>query len=186
MFEFDGYGYATAKEMDLAKKEAVSIAYIKSRTDFKDREKLKKLYEGLIEKQSFVTPTGINFLREIQKELNAFSDKTVSPVFVTVPTYMKKGAFGRSESFQQMSEDQKQGKKDILQGKLRNLRIINAFLILIIIGMFVSVLLSNNSPFTDAEVKIQNKYSAWEKELSERENAILEKEQELLQQDKGN
>ena len=99
---------------------------------------------------------------------------------------MKKGAFGRSESFQQMSEDQKQGKKDILQGKLRNLRIINAFLILIIIGMFVSVLLSNNSPFTDAEVKIQNKYSAWEKELSERENAILEKEQELLQQDKGN
>lgn len=186
MFEFDGYGYATAKEMDLAKKEVESIAYIKSRTDFSDRDKLIKLYEGLVEKQSFVTPTGINFLREIQKELNAFSNKAVSPVFVTVPTERKKGAFGRSASFQQMSEEQKQAKKDMLQGKLRNLRIINIFLILIIIGMFASVLLGNNSPFADAEVKIQNKYSAWEQELSERENAIQEKEKALLQQEKEN
>jgi len=184
LFEFDGYGYATVKEMDLAKKEAESIAYIKSRTDFKDREKLKKLYEGLIEKQSFVTPTGINFLREVQKELNAFSDKAVSPVFVTVPTEMKKGSYVRSASFQQMSEGQKQAKKDVLQGKLRNLRIINAFLIVIIIGMFVSVLLGNNSPI-DAEVKIRTKYSVWEKELTERENAILERENAILENEKA-
>ncbi len=158
MFEFDGYGYATVKEMDLAKKEAESIAYIKSRTDFK--------------------------LREVQKELNAFSDKAVSPVFVTVPTEMKKGSYVRSASFQQMSEGQKQAKKDVLQGKLRNLRIINAFLIVIIIGMFVSVLLGNNSPI-DAEVKIRTKYSVWEKELTERENAILERENAILENEKA-
>lgn len=63
------------------------------------------------------------------------------------------------------------------------MRIINAFLILIIIGMFVSVLLSKNSPFTDAEIKIRDKYSAWEKQLTDRENAILEKEKALQEKE---
>lgn len=186
MFEFDGYGYATAKEMDLAKKEAESIAYIKSRTDFKEKEKLRKLYEGLIVKQSFVTPTGIQFLREIQQELNSISDKPVTPVMVTVPTQVKKGAFGQSASFQHITEEQKQARKDQTQGKLRNSRIINTFLVVIIIGMFATVLLGKNSPLLDAEIKLQDKYSAWEQELIQRENAILEKEKAFSESGEGN
>lgn len=84
----------------------------------------------MFEKQSFVTPTSINFLRELQKELNTFS----------------------------------------LQGKLKNLRIIITFLILIIIGMFVSVLLGKKFSFINPDIKAQNKYSVWEKELTERKN----------------
>ena len=45
--------------------------------------------------------------------------------------------------------------------------------------MFVITLTGNNPTILNYEQKLQNKYAGWEQELTERENAVREKEREL-------
>ena len=57
--------------------------------------------------------------------------------------------------------------------------ILNILLILLVIAMFVITLTGNNPTILNYEQKLQNKYAGWEQELTERENAVREKEREL-------
>ena len=179
-FEYQGFSFATAKEMDLAQKEAESITYIKAKMDFKDREKLRKLYDSLCEKQSFVTPIGISFMKELYEELSMYSVSTVPGVPVIIPVEAKQGAHGEyTNGFIKDSEQKKQEKNELYHNKLRNSRIVIAFLVLVIIGMFAVVIFSDHSPFQDAEVKIQDKYTNWEEQLKLREKELDAREKEL-------
>lgn len=177
-FEYQGYSFATAKEMDLAKKEAESIEYIKAKIDYKDRDKLKKMYDSLVEKQSFITPVGVAFMKEMYQEISMFSAQPVSGVPVTVPIELKQGG-KLTKEWKDKSEAKSKAKKEIYEVKLRNSRIINAFLIVLIIAMFAVVIFGKNSPFQDAEEKIQDKYATWEEELNQREQALDIREQGL-------
>lgn len=179
-FEFQGYSFATAKEMDLAKKEVESIAYIRAKLDFKDRDKLRKMYDSFVEKQSFITPIGIAFMSEIHNELSMFSVKAIPPVPVTVPLEVNKARVGKlTNSFMQESEKRNAIKKEIRDTKLRNSRIINFFLVLVILAMFGVVFFGNTKAFQDEEQKIQDKYASWQQQLEQKEQELNAKEQEL-------
>lgn len=179
-FEYQGFSFATAKEMDLAQKEAESITYIKTKMDFKDREKLRKLYDSLCEKQSFLTPVGIAFMKELYEEVSLYSATPVQAVPVIIPVEAKQGAHGKfTNGFIKDSEQKKAEKKELYYTKLRNSRIVIAFLVLLIIGMFAVVIFGDNSPFQDVEEKIQDKYTAWEEQLKQKEYELNLKEQEL-------
>lgn len=179
-FEFQGYSFATAKEMDLAKKEEESIAYIRAKLDFKDRDKLRKMYDSFVEKQSFITPIGITFMKEIQNELSMFSVQTIPPVPVTVPWEQKKSNQGKhTSSFLEESEKRKAIKKEMRDAKLRNSRIIIFFLVLVIAAMFGYVIYGNAPAFQDDEQKLQDKYATWQQQLEQREQELNAKEQEL-------
>lgn len=179
-FEFQGYSFANAKELEIAKKEAESVEYIKAKLDFKDRDKLRKMYDSLCEKQSFITPIGITFMLEIQKELSMFSVNAVPGVPVTVATELKKSASGKlTNSFVKESQKREERKKELRDTKLRNSRIINVFLALVIIAMFGVVLFGNTNAFRDDEEKLQDKYSAWQQQLEQKEQELNEREQGL-------
>lgn len=179
-FDFEGYSFATAKEMDLAKKEAESIAYIRAKLDFNDRDKLRKMYDSLAEKQSFITPVGIAFMSEIRNDLSMFSVQTVPGVPVTVPLELTKEKVGKlTSSFMQESEKRNALKKEIRDTKLRNSRIINFFLVLVILAMFGVVLFGNTPAFQDEEQKLQDKYASWQQQLEQKEQELNAKEQEL-------
>ena len=66
-----------------------------------------------------------------------------------------------------------------LRASLRKSVILNILLILLVIAMFVITLTGNNPTILNYEQKLQNKYAGWEQELTERENAVREKEREL-------
>lgn len=179
-FEFQGYSFDTAKEMDLAKKEAESIEYIKAKMELKNREKARKLYDSLVEKQSFVTPIGIQFMKEIQQDLSMFSSSPLKgvPVHLALDK-VNKNQGKLTKGFIAESIDRSVHQVDIYKDKLRNSKIIITFLVVLILAMFAVVLLGKNSPFQDAEQKLQDKYAVWEEQLKEKEQYLLEKEEQL-------
>ena len=179
-FEYQGYSFATAKEMDLAQKEVESITYIKAKMDFKERDKLRKLYDSLCEKQAFVTPIGIAFMKELYEEVNMYSATSVPGVPVTIPVEVKQGTHGKfTNGFIKDSEKKMQEKREFYYAKLRNSRIVITFLVLIIIGLFAAVIFADNSPLKDAEAKLQDKYINWEEQLKLKEQELNQREQEL-------
>lgn len=181
-FEFQGYSFANAKEMEVAKKEAESVEYIKAKLNFRDREKLRKMYDSLCEKQSFITPIGIAFMSEMHKELSMYSVQAVPGVPVTVPIELKKSSSGKlTNNFMKESQKREERRKELRDTKLRNSRIINVFLTLVIIAMFGVVLFGNTNAFRDKEEKLQDKYSSWQQQLQEKEQELNEREQALKQ-----
>lgn len=179
-FEFEGYSFDTAKEMDIAKKEAESIEYIKAKMELKDREKARKLYDSLIEKKTFVTPIGINFMMELNKDLSMFSIKPLEGVPVHLPLERIKAGEGKlTKGLIHNSNEKSLKQSDIYKDKLKNSRIINVFLVILVLAMFAVVLFGDNSPFVDAEKKIQDKYATWEEQLNEKEQLLQEREQQL-------
>ena len=63
--------------------------------------------------------------------------------------------------------------------QVKSLRIIILVLVAVIIGMFGITLTSNLPTIVDYETKLQNKYAAWEQQLTEREAQVKQKEAQL-------
>jgi hypothetical protein len=63
--------------------------------------------------------------------------------------------------------------------KLRNSRIITAFLGIIIIIMILISIFSDRSVFSNYEDQILNKYSSWEEDLNTRQKALDDREKAL-------
>lgn len=55
----------------------------------------------------------------------------------------------------------------------------NLLLTLLVITMFVITMKSDNPNILNYKKQILNEYASWEQELTERENRVREKEQEL-------
>ena len=68
---------------------------------------------------------------------------------------------------------------DHYRGKVKKCYYIITGLMVIIVVLFVLALSNGDTPFTDAEEDIQNRYATWAEELSERENAITLREKAL-------
>ena len=63
--------------------------------------------------------------------------------------------------------------------KLRVSMIVNVILALLVAGMFFVAMTGNNPNILNYKNAILNEYAAWEQELTDRENAVREREQEL-------
>ena len=63
--------------------------------------------------------------------------------------------------------------------KINTLFVVNIFLVLTVIAMFVLISTSNVPTIINYKNKIINQYEQWDKELTQRENTIIEKENEL-------
>lgn len=57
--------------------------------------------------------------------------------------------------------------------------IVNILLVILVVAMFCITLNSNNPNILNYKRKILNEYASWEQDLTERENAIREKESML-------
>ena len=52
-------------------------------------------------------------------------------------------------------------------------------LVIMVVGMFVIAVINPNAGYVNTENKVLNKYSAWEEDLQQREQAVKEKEEQL-------
>ena len=64
-------------------------------------------------------------------------------------------------------------------GKLKISLCVNAILVVCVVAMFAMTLTSDSPTIVDYQSKLLNRYASWEQELTEREKAVSEKEQEL-------
>lgn len=179
-YRVGGYVFDDEYDYKEAKREAESIEYIKSKADLKDLNKTIKLYYKLVERQTFKTAVGMDFLRELRERILAgqiVDEKSLPCIRVEKSGKLRP----YSAAISRDAENRYKERVGILESKLRSLRIINVFLILIIAAMILISLFGKKISYTDVENEILNKYAAWAEELDARERAVRQKEAALNQ-----
>ena len=178
----NGYEFATREDYDKAKKEAESIVYIKAHTNMKDKQQILKIYNKASENKMFHTVIGYDFMHQLYLYLikNEVMEKQYIKTIPVDKTASQRELPEDVEAANKLAEQYRvlyQDSKD--KGKLQ--KIIICFLGGLILLMMVMVYFNYRTYDEDA---VLDKYSAWEEEVKERENAVTEKEQQWKEQQK--
>lgn len=179
----EGYQFKSQQEYDRAKKEKETIAYLMANTDTSDMKALLKIYNRSVDKQSFQTIIGQQFLYDLRKKLvgsQLVSEDTLAPIRIAADG----NAGGKSEdkAAAAKAEKYKEAYEDAVAGqKIKNLIIV--VLIVIIIGMVAITASTRYSVFTyftnyeeDIRNEIIDEMQQWEQELDEREKTLEQRE----------
>ncbi len=176
----EGFYFDDAKVAEQAKREADGIQYIRENTDMDNPEIVLQLYHKLIGEKLFETPVGISFLKELRDyllQVPTIQEQELEPIHFQTPEVEAEMRSMRREktAFKgRMEKKIEQGKK-----RLRISLIVNLFLAVLVVGMVIITLTSDQPNIVNYENKIVDKYAQWQQELEEREQAVREKEQEL-------
>ena len=171
----EDYAFSSMEEANVARLEKDMIDRLNEKLVNADNEILYKVYNKSIEKNTFRTPVGLEFMkttRNILKDDSSYSDK-LPPIPVTM-TENKAKNDEKNDDIKKYKED---AKKNI--ALFRWSLFINLVLIVIVIVFFVITATSKNPNIINYENVLIDKYSSWDQELTERERAVKEKEAEL-------
>lgn len=175
-YKVSGYIFTNIQIYKEAKREAETVDYIRANTDLNDMNKVLKLYHKLVERKTLKTIIGYEFLKEIQEKIlkEGIISRENLP-FIQVELESKQYQ-SYSNKFDHDMEQKNNSLAEEYRIRHRNSRIINVFLVIIIIIMFImSFIRGLNSSQVD-ESSIIDKYSAWEEDLNAREKALEERE----------
>lgn len=176
----DGYLFYTEKDAQLARAEEQKIVYLEERIDYSSPESIHYVYEKTIHERMFKTPVGLRFLRKLRDFLLA--QPQINPETVTdIPLYMTFDGELRERANPARKRVTPSQKKDVDKQKVCFTLsvILNGMLIMAIIAMFYISFYSEQPNVFNYERVLTNKYASWEQELSEREQAVRDKEREL-------
>lgn len=167
----NGYLFNTPEEYQEAKKEEEVIRYIKSKTNVKNYDSTLKLYNTLIEKNTFHTPVGVGFLHELYLILaaNKEHDKP-KPIVLNDIIKQSNGKIIDSNK----NDSKVRNVVELYKSKYKNAKIVIFFLIILLAALFIITFTGDNSPLIDEETKLQDKYASWEEELTLREQNLQE------------
>lgn len=180
-YKVEGYSFSDEQDFKEALRDIETIKLIKSKTNLTDVNKVLKLYHKLVEGKSFNSVIGYSFLKELQERI--LREGIISSDNLPgIPVVKQKSEISSYAKALQQEKDMKH--KVIVENykiKLRNSRIICAFLVVIIGVMLLISIFSDKTAFVNYENKILDKYSAWEEELKTKEQALKDKEKALEQ-----
>lgn len=186
-YQLDGFSFQSRGEYERAQKEKETIAYLMANTDTADMKSLLKIYNRSVEKESFQTVIGLEFMLNMRKRLvgsGVVSDEILAPVPVKDRGVIRgKRAVSSAEELNTQAEKYKKALETANTGRtIKNMLII--VLILIIFAMIFITYKSQYSVFTyftNYKEKMRNElldeYEQWEAELQHRENQISQKEE---------
>jgi len=178
-FTVNGYTFGNASDVELAKSELSTARYIDDKIENRNADTILSVYQGALDRKMFRTPVGYSYLHDLQKRMLALGmERNKIP---PIPLFQ---VFNNDfeESYEHKEREVKvnrKKKKDELRQKNRMLVLVNVILVFLIIVLFIISLNGSAPTILNYRNAIQNEYSAWEQELTERENAVREKEREL-------
>ncbi|MBQ5561049.1 MAG: hypothetical protein IIT46_14930 [Lachnospiraceae bacterium] len=171
-----GYEFETDEDYENAKREAESVLYIKAHTDLTDNQQVLKLYNKASDMKMFKTVIGYEFMHQLYGTL--IKKKVIEEKYIkSIPVMKQKNkelpeeieeANKRSEQYRILYENSKSNRK------LQNIIIV--FLIFLI-GLMMVMVYFNYTTYD--EENVIDKYSSWEVELQQREDAVRAKEKQL-------
>jgi hypothetical protein len=175
-YKIAGFSFVDAHDYKEAKREAETIDYIRANTDLNDLNKAMKLYHKLVERKTLKTVVGLSFLKELQERIlkEGIASKDSMPCIQIEKNENQIRAY--SNALEHEQEKRHLALIEDYKIKLRNSRIISAFLVVIVVIMIMIAIFSDRMLFLDYQNKVLNDYSAWEEDLKAREEAIEEKE----------
>ena len=146
--------------------------------NYDNPESVLKIYTRAIQERIFKTPVGMIYLKQLQQyllEQESINGEDVLPItlFVNFDGEL------REQSNPTRARVQPSKKKEKKSMALPVSIILNVGLIVLVISMFAITLDSSQPNILNYEKNLINQYAAWEQELTEREQAIRERELEL-------
>ncbi|MBO5031291.1 MAG: hypothetical protein J6D08_05295 [Lachnospiraceae bacterium] len=176
----DGFQFGTEKDAELAKNEKLRIERLEEKLDYNKPQMIEAVYNKAIGNRVFKTPVGYEFLKRLQTILKeTFAEGEVADIPVCGVYSLRESANPVIEKVKASQKKKKEKTKHEFFDRRTSI-LVNIGLVLLVIIMFIISTTSSNPTVLNYEKVIQNRYSAWEAELDNREQAVREKERELL------
>ena len=186
-YTISGYSFSNKGDYERALKEKEAISYIVANTNMADMKSVLKVYNRSVEKKSFQTVLGLEFVKNMRKSLinsGIVSEDTIQAVPVP-PASGSKTVKADSSITQDMAEKYKLAYENEHAGRtIRNMAIV--FLVVIIGAMIFITYNSKYSVFTyftdyktNMENELVDQYQEWRNELEEKERELDEREKAL-------
>lgn len=175
------YMFSTLEEANVAKLEMDKIEKLTEKLGDADDEMLYKVYNRSIEKNTFRTPVGLEFMKVLKKRLEK-SRKVkddILPIPVSVNNLEIKEANDKQDDIKKVRDDARKF-STFFKWSL----FVNAILVIVIIALFVITSTADNPNIINYENALIDKYSSWETELNEKDKELRAKERELDEREK--
>ena len=169
----EGYSFTNENMAKQARTEAEGVRYVKARTEMSKADQVFNVYHKLLQQRMFQTPVGYAYLKELQeylKTIPGIRNEDIRPIPVADHLVVS-DTRGISERWSRRLEKE--------QNKLRMSMVANFAFVVSILLMFLITATSGQTTILNYEKKIQDRYAQWEQQLTQREKAIREEEQEL-------
>lgn len=174
-YTVNGYLFGDLADVEIAEQELSKIKYIEKKIERHNGETILAVYQTALEKKMFRTPVGYSYLQQMQKRLAAMGiDKSRIPA---IPLYQVFNDKYKTEERPPRITVKKKTPSDVK--KLRYSIMGNVILVILVIVLFAITITGENANIINYRHALENEYSQWEDELTERENAVREKEREL-------
>jgi len=178
----DGFAFASEKEAEQAKKEREGIRYVKEKMNMNNPDMVLRIYNKMIREKMFTTSVGYAYLFDLQEYLRTnpyIKDEEILPIEVVHPSLqegLKEEKQKHKEQLQEIKKksNTKQVTNKELHNRYRLSLLVNLILAISVVFMFLISATSSHPTILNYEEEIINRYSAWEQELTERENALRE------------
>lgn len=172
----DGFSFLSEEDAAAAREELKKARYLKRHLEYQSADMILQLYRKALADRTFQTPVGLAFVNELRELLieAGIEEFEIEPIPVYYDVVQNKMRSGYEPVEEKPKEETKKG-----IGKFGVSVVLNVVLGLLVAGMFYVAMTGNNPNILNYKSSIENKYAAWEQELSEREQAVREKEQEL-------
>lgn len=172
-FTVEGFLFDDEDLLKEAKKEADGVRYMKSRVDLQYPDRVLQIYQRMIAQNMFQTQIGYAYLRELQDYLYTMPQVPNNEI-PPIPVHKAVKVEDASGTTEELRSENKKSRR-----AFRRSVIVNFFAVAVIVVMFVIAMSSNSPTVLNYENELQNKYAAWEQELTEREAVLLQKERML-------
>lgn len=188
-YTISDYSFSNKNDYERALKEKETISYIVANTNMADMKSVLKVYNRAVEKKSFQTVLGLEFVKNMRKSLinsGIVSDDTIQAVPVPPASAKPKPAgenitAGMAEKYKLAYENERAGRI------IRNMAIV--FLIAVI-GIMIFITYNSKysvfTYFTDYKTNMENelidKYQDWKNQLEAKENELNEREKAIKKQ----
>ena len=177
-FWVEGYHFGSLEDAEQARLEKKEADYFESRLVGRNPGNMLSVYNKILDEKVFVTPVGWDYVKHLQEELRVLgvSEELIRPIPMYVTFSHKKVS-----TMENLVRERIKPSKKISPDR-KNLRIsliVNIFFVVLVIGMFIITLQSDNPNIINYKRNITNQYASWEQELTEREKLLRQKENEL-------
>lgn len=171
----EGFSFFTEKDAELATQEQKKIEYLETRVNYHNPTSILSVYQKAIKEHVFKTPLGLQYLRHLQEylmERPEIDNENIPPI----PLYKNYDGEFREKTSPARNRVIPAKKKNSIALPMSIM--LNVVLVIAVIAMFAITLTSDQPNVLNYERAITNRYAAWEQELTEREQAVREKERE--------
>lgn len=173
----EGYRFATVADAETARMELKKIENLEQRLDYRRPQNVLLVYNRAVDNRVFLTPVGFSYLQKMQKELLKWgvpADK-VRPVPLYA-TFSNKTANSRSI---RLSIAQRHPE---YQGRFLASLLVNIVLVILVALMVLFAWNTDTPNIINYRQAIENEYSEWEQELTQREQAVRDAKRKLDEQ----